>query len=249
MCLSAQGDLVAGVVVTAIGVDACRHLKGRTEYLFVAALPLLLGLHQLTETLVWWGLQDSIPAVVGEVAMWVYLLFAFVVLPVLVPALVLRLEPTGGRRWVITGFVALGTLVGLYLLVMMLRTHPVAEMSGLHIAYSMGLDRGVVIGGLYVLATCGAMLASGLRHVVWFGLANLAAAAVLVRLSADGFPSLWCFYAALASGAIALYLRVGETPAGRGPRATPGSVARSPLLDSRPCRCGSGSGTSKERHG
>ena len=133
---------------------------------------------------------------------------------------------------------------------MMLRTHPTAEMSGLHIAYSMGLDRGVVIGGLYVLATCGAMLASGLRHVVWFGLANLAAAAVLVRLSADGFPSLWCFYAALASGAIALYLRVaGGTRPDEGdehPRTR--TAAPAPRL-TRHCRCGSGSGTSKERHG
>ena len=46
-------------------------------------------------------------------------------------------------------------------------------------------------------------------HVVWFGLANLATAAVLVRLAADGFASLWCFYAALASGGIAVYIRVG----------------------------------------
>jgi hypothetical protein len=224
VCLSAQGDLVAGVVVTAIGVDACRHLKGRSEYLFVAALPLLLGLHQLTETLVWWGLQGSIPSAAGDVAMWSYLLFAFVALPVLVPALVLRLEPPGGRRWVVKGFLVLGVLVGLYLLVMMLRTDPVAGMSGLHIAYSMGLEHGVVIGAFYVLATCGAMLASGLRQVVWFGLANLAAATVLVRLSADGFASMWCFYAALASGAIALYLRLtgsGTPEAETNPRPAP----------------------------
>jgi hypothetical protein len=67
----------------------------------------------------------------------------------------------------------------------------------------------VVVGAFYLLATCGAMLASGLRHVVWFGAANLLAALVLARLSSDGFASLWCFYAALASAAIALYLRLG----------------------------------------
>ena len=66
------------------------------------------------------------------------------------------------------------------------------------------------MGAFYVVATCGAMLASGLRHVVWFGLANLAAVVVLVGLSANGFASLWCFYAALVSGAIAVYMRVGE---------------------------------------
>jgi len=46
--------------------------------------------------------------------------------------------------------------------------------------------------------------------VFWFGVSNLVAIAVLARLSADGFTSLWCFYAALASGAIALWLRFGH---------------------------------------
>ena len=55
------------------------------------------------------------------------------------------------------------------------------------------------------------MLASGFRHVIWFGVSNLVVIAVLTRLSADGFSSLWCFYAALASGAIALHLRFSKT--------------------------------------
>jgi hypothetical protein len=32
----------------------------------------------------------------------------------------------------------------------------------------------------------------------------------LARLCADGFASLWCFYAALASGAIALHMRFAK---------------------------------------
>ena len=51
---------------------------------------------------------------------------------------------------------------------------------------------------------------SGFRHLVWFGVSNLIAITALARLSADGFTSLWCFYAALASGAIALFLRFGQ---------------------------------------
>ncbi len=29
MCFSPEGDLIGGLVVTAIGVDACLHLRGR----------------------------------------------------------------------------------------------------------------------------------------------------------------------------------------------------------------------------
>jgi hypothetical protein len=208
VCLSAEGDLVAGVVVLAIGVDACRHLKGRSEYLFVAGLPLLLGFHQVVEAFVWWGLEGHVPEWIGQIAMWLYLLVAFVAMPVFVPALVWRLEPTPARRRRIVPFMALGVAVGAWLLIAMLRTTPTAELQHLHIAYSAGLDQGVLVVGLYVVATCGAMLASGLRHVVWFGIANLVAVVVLARLTADGFASLWCFYAALASAAIATYLRV-----------------------------------------
>jgi hypothetical protein len=46
---------------------------------------------------------------------------------------------------------------------------------------------------------------------VRFGAVNLVAVLVLARLCANGFTSLWCFYAALASGAIALHLRLAST--------------------------------------
>ena len=209
MCFSPEGDLVGGVVVVAIGVDACRHLGDRKEYLFVAGLPLLLGLHQIVEAFVWWGLQGKVPATLGNVAMWAYLLFALVVLPVLGPLLVLGLERTPAMRRRIAPFVVLGAVTGGILLAAMLRTHPTAHVGAYHLAYSIGLQHGLLVVGLYIVATCGSMLASGFRHVFWFGVSNLVAIAVLARLSADGFTSLWCFYAALASGAIALYLRLG----------------------------------------
>ena len=74
MCFSPQGDLVAGVgAVAAIGVDACLHLKGQREYLFVAGLPVLLGLHQIDEAFVWWALRGQVSPTLGNVAMWIYL--------------------------------------------------------------------------------------------------------------------------------------------------------------------------------
>jgi len=175
----------------------------------IAPFPILLGLHQLDETFVWWQLQGHITHDAGVVAMWIYLLFAFVVLPTLVPLMVLLLEPRG-RRSVIAPFLALGVVTSAVLLEAMLSGHPSAKLGSYHVAYSIGLQHGVVIIGVYILATCGSMLASGLRNVVWFGALNLIAVIVLARLCANGFASLWCFYAALASGAIALHLRLAK---------------------------------------
>jgi hypothetical protein len=220
VCFSPEGDLVGGIAVVAIGVDALRHLRRRNDHLALAALPLLLGFHQIDEAFVWWGLRDMVPHEVGRVAMWIYLLIAFVVLPIFVPIVIMLLEPTARRRWRIAPFLAIGTAVSAVLLETMLRNHPTVTLGAYHLAYSLGLQHGIIIIGFYIVATCGSLLASGFRHIVVFGLANLVAVVVLARLSADGFASLWCFYAAIACGAILLHMRYAKPH-----RATPYSVS------------------------
>jgi hypothetical protein len=210
VCFSPEGDLVGGLVVTAIGIDARRHLRGRNNHLLLATLPLVLGAHQLDETFVWWGLRGDIPHSVGVVAMWIYLLIALVVVPILVPLAILRLEPTRQRRAVILPFVVLGAGVGTVLFITMLHGPVTVKLGAYHLAYSVGLRHGVLIVGLYVLATCASLLLSGYRDVVIFGVANVLAVVVLAKLTADGFASLWCFYAALASGAITLHMRFAK---------------------------------------
>lgn len=60
---------------------------------------------------------------------------------------------------------------------------------------------------LYVLATCGSLLASARRHVRAWGAINLVAVAVLAWVNQTGFISLWCVWAAITSIAIAAHLR------------------------------------------
>jgi hypothetical protein len=210
VCFSPEGDLAGGLVVTTIGVDALRHLRGRNNYLLLAVLPVMLGVHQLIETFVWWSLQGHVSHTIGRVAMWVYLAIALVVVPIFVPVAVLSIEPTPRRRWVIAPFVVLGIGVGVVLLVALLRDTVSVQLGHYHLSYSIGLSDGLLIIGLYVVATCAPLLFSGYRHVVIFGLANLVAVVILARLTADGFASLWCFYAALASGAITLHMRFAK---------------------------------------
>lgn len=207
MCFSPEGDLVGGVVVTAIGIDAFRKTSGRSGHLLLAGLPLLLGAHEIDEALVWWSLQGHVSTSVGRAAMWIYLVIALLVVPVVVPVAILRLEPTRRRRWTIVPFVVLGLGVAGVLLEAMVRGPVTVTVGSYHLAYSIGLRHGIVIVGLYVVATCGALLFSAYRHIAVFGAANLVAVAILARLTADGFASLWCFYAAVASAAIWLHMR------------------------------------------
>jgi len=208
MCFSPTGDLVGGTLVVGIGIDACLHLKHRFEYVAIAALPIVLGLHQIDETLVWWWLQGHVDRSVGVVAMWIYLLFALVALPTIVPVVVYFFTPRSPRRTALAPFIALGVVVSGILLEAMLVGNPQARLGTYHVAYTIGLKHGVAIIGLYIVATCGPLLASGFRPMQWFGVANLIAVVVLALLCASGFTSLWCFYAALVGGAVALHLRL-----------------------------------------
>lgn len=215
MCFSATADLVGGAVVGVVGIDVLCHARGRRDQLPLAALPLLFAAHQLDETVVWLGLQGQIPMSWDRVAIWIYLLFAFVVLPVYVPFAVRRAEPLGGRRRGMALFLMLGVVVSAVLLSAMLQRPVTARLAPHHLAYGISLHAGALITGSYVVATCGALLLSRWHNVAAFGLVNLLAVAVLARLTTDGFASIWCGWAAVTSLALAVHMRY--PPAGAVP--------------------------------
>jgi hypothetical protein len=207
MCFSPQADLVGGLVIGAVGIAAVRSVRQRRDHIAFAALPLLFAAHQLTETFVWWGLQGHVPADVGQVATWIYLLFAFVVLPTYVPLAIRALEPAGPRRTIMTGFLALGVVVSILLFAAMLRGPVSSSLGHDHVAYNIKLHAGLLIVGGYVAATCASAIFSGYRHIAIFGVVNLIAVAIIARLTIDGFASVWCGWAALTSLAIAAHIR------------------------------------------
>lgn len=210
MCFAPEADALVGGIVIGVGVDALRHVR-RPEQIALASLPLLLGLHQLTEAFVWWGLQGHLAESVEHIAVWVYLAFAFGALPVLVPVAVGLIERVPARRWVVCGFGALGVAVATALTVPMFRGPIHAMIEGRHIAYSVDAEaHGGQLTALYVVATCGALLASSYRDIARLGVLNLVVIPVLVWLTIGGFVSLWCFWAAVISIAIAIHLRRAE---------------------------------------
>jgi hypothetical protein len=213
VCFSADADLVSGLVVGAIGVDALRHVR-RPAQLPLALLPVVLGGHQLVEALVWWGLEGHVAYAVWHPALLVYLTVAFGVLPVLVPVAVGALEVVANRLRVGL-FAATGTVVAVVLMYAVVRGPVQARIQDHHIAYNVDLWRGGLIVALYVFATCGSLVLSKVRYVRRFGVVNLVAVCLLVWLNQSGFISLWCAWAAVTSAAIAVHLRFVSPPAGQ----------------------------------
>jgi hypothetical protein len=203
--------LVGGTVVGAIGIGAIRNAQNRRGNVALAALPLLLGAHQIIEAFVWLGLQGHVPRELERIAVWAYLLIAFVVLPIFVPLAVLFNEPSRRRQMIMAPLVGLGVVVASILFAAMVRGPVGVRLRPYHLAYSIDLNHGALIIVLYVIAICGTLLLSTRRRVVVFGIVNLVAVGIIAWLTVDGFASVWCGWAAISSGAIALHVRIGRS--------------------------------------
>jgi hypothetical protein len=206
MCFSPQADFTAGAVVAGVGVQTLRRVRVRRE-LIVGALPLLLGMHQLVEGLVWLGLRGEVSPEFGDTAKETYVVFAHAILPALVPLGFTLLEPERRRaRWM-WSLVGLGLLLGVYLL-WQVTAYPVgAQLQARCIDYTTHTPNDLLIGVIYVAVTCGPALISSRRYLRWFGVASVVGviAAALVRM--DELTSLWCVYVALVSVLILEHFR------------------------------------------
>ena len=213
MCFSAEADFVSGAVIGAIGIATLTQVD-RPREVPLAILPLAFALHQIAEGFVWRDLDSGIVRSTA-VPVYLYLAFAWVVLPILAPLAIMILEPPGRRRRAIGMFVVLGAIAGVYLAAAILRGDVSAHAVEHTVQYGGAGRFATVATVLYIVATCGAPLLSGFRAIVWFGLANVVAVMTFATIQAEGLTSLWCTWAAVVSVLIFLqfvFWRRGDEP-------------------------------------
>jgi uncharacterized protein DUF6629 len=197
VCFSAEADFVSGAVIGAIGIATLTQVE-RPREVPLAILPLAFALHQIAEAFVWRDLDAGVARSTG-VPVYLYLAFAWVALPVLVPLAIMILEPPGRRRRMIGVFVVLGAIAGAYLAAAIVRGDVSAHAVEHTVQYGGAGRFATVATVLYIVATCGAPLLSGFRAIVWFGVANVVAVAAFATIQAEGLTSLWCTWAAVVS--------------------------------------------------
>lgn len=206
MCFSAEADFLSGAAIGAVGVATLAHVD-RPRDLPIAALPLGFALHQIASGFVWLGLEGHTSRPATDVAIRTYLLFAWVLLPILVPAGLYALEEHRRRRRAMLPLVVLGAAVGTSLLTALVSGPVGAHVNHHAIVYTGAGDGAGIITASYVLATCGTMFLSSHRHIARFGIANLAAVGLVAWVQAQTLTSVWCTWAAIASVFIYLHFR------------------------------------------
>jgi hypothetical protein len=206
MCFSPEADFTASVLVGAVGVETLRRVRARRE-LIVGALPLLFALHQFTEGFVWLGLRGEVSGGLGRTATDIYVIYAYAVLPVIVPLGLYLIEPSSRRRRWVLPFVALGLFVGGYMLWQVTQYPIYAQEQASCINYVSNTPLETQAAVAYVIATCAPALLSSRRYLRWFGVVNLVGVAIAFSVREAEFTSVWCVYAALVSVLILEHFR------------------------------------------
>ncbi|MFI1000452.1 DUF6629 family protein [Streptomyces galbus] len=200
MCWSATADLVAGTAVAAVGA-ACVVRTRRARDLPLAALPLLLGAHQLVEARVWHTGGGTGPATLA------WAVIALPLLAVWVPVAVWCAVPDQVRRRLLLPL-ASGAVTTAFLAHALATRTVRAEIRGHTVGYVLGLPHPQLLVAGYLVATIGAFLLSGDRVLVLLGLLAAVGALVCGALWRLEFVSTWCALAAVCS--VVVWARVGR---------------------------------------
>jgi hypothetical protein len=202
MCFSATADLAAGSVIGALGVvclaRAVRNRRPREVPL--AALPLLLGAHQLVEAAVWHADGGSGPATT------VWAVIALPLLAAWVPLAVLGAAPPGARLRLALP-VAAGLATAAVLAADLAGRPPVAEIRGHTVGYGVDVPHPSLLIAGYLLATLGSLLAAADRAVRLLGVLAAAGALVCAEVWRLEFVSTWCAFAAVVSVVLLAWAR------------------------------------------
>jgi hypothetical protein len=216
MCWSPTADLVAGSTITALGIATIAGVR-RPRDLPLAALPIVLGVHQLVESIVWRSADGMIGTGVGNAATLLWAVIAYPLLPAFVPLAVLIAAERGARTRLVP-FVAIG-LMTCAALANALASGPVtADPVGHTMRYGVHVTHGTLAVLGYLVATIGGLLASDQMEIRTLGIVAGAGALACYALWQAAFVSTWCALAAVTSVIVLHWVR--------GVRARHGAVAR-----------------------
>lgn len=205
MCFSASASFIAGATLSVIGVATLKKAETKSERPF-ALIPLLFGIQQLTEGVLWLTFHYDAP-LLKQTMTYLYSGFSHVLWPIYVPFAMGMLEAVRWRKRTMLAFQAVGVAVGLYLLYFIVTSPVVAEVAGKHIAYVSPHFYQVPMIIFYLAATCVTCFFSSHGFVRLFGVLALLGFIAAYFIHVTALVSIWCFFAAILSLLIYLHLR------------------------------------------
>ena len=205
MSFSAPASFIAGAVLTTVGIAPLR-LACRPSEIPFAAIPLLFGLQQLVEGLIWLSFREASP-LPNQTLTFIYSLFSHVLWPIYVPFAVRLLETAPWRRRALLAAQFAGIAVGLYLLYFLVQFPVTSQVLGQHIVYESPHFYSGPVMSLYLIATCVSSMLASHWLIRAFGVLVLVTFVAAYAIHAATLVSVWCFFAAILSLIVYAYFR------------------------------------------
>jgi hypothetical protein len=200
MCFSAPASFAASATLIAIGSASLAGSKSKKQKI-ISLIPFAFAIQQALEGYQWLALESGAP---NMPAAYGFLFFAFLFWPVFIPSVVLLNEkkPT----LILRSFLVAGVGTTSLLLYSLL-TYPL-DVSILQnsIRYSVDIPNRLLTSVLYFLAICGSFFFSTDRRVQKFGVLIFFSGLISWIFYEAVFSSVWCFFSALLSSLIYLYI-------------------------------------------
>lgn len=205
MCFSAEvSNVSAAILLPAGALSLRRAVSVSADYVPIAALPVLFGLQQLAEGLVWTAGQRGWGGWIETYSL-AYMFFSWLAWPVWVPLSTYFLEPCR-RRHLYLFFAILGGMVGAMQYFpyfahdgwLVTRFLPWAVIYEGTVLFDFIMRRELTYG-LYLFAILAPLLSSSNRQINVFGCLVTAVVVIVYLFFSYAYISVFCFGGALAS--------------------------------------------------
>ncbi len=206
ICFGPVASFTASSVLAAIGTAILKNIRSQKELLF-AAFPMLFALQQFFEGIIWLVIKNGPNETLLRWLTFGYLTFAYSLWPILCPLSVYNIEYDQKRRKILRRLILLGVIASCYLLFFVIKNpaHTIALPCSIH--YETFVVGAPLFTGIYILVTIFPYFISSHRSILIFGIPNLIFCLVAYFFYRAAFISVWCFFAAVLSITLYVFLR------------------------------------------
>lgn len=208
MCFSASASLSAGVVLTVIGIASIKKTNHKSQ-LWFASIPLVFGVQQLAEGVLWLTLPNPDLVNTQIAATYIFLFFAQIIWSLWVPIAIIMLDERKRKSLMQRILVGAGILISGYLAYCLLTFSVEANIVGHHIVYFLdyppSLKIFVII--LYASATIAPLFFSHIKRMWILGVAIMVSYIVATIFYEHYVLSVWCFFSSIISVYVYLIVR------------------------------------------
>lgn len=211
MCFSATVSFVTSLGLIIIG--ALSVVQSNRKQLMFAAIPLLFGIQQFAEGLLWIFLRYNYNYGIS-IATNVFLTFAFIIWPAWMPWSISLMEPNRYKKIFMKILGWIGIFWSLSILIILVINGSSAIISQGNIKYILNFPVALTnkwAVAAYLIITTVPMFISSKKGLWLFGIATIASCLISYGLWNVGFVSVWCFFAAILSTMIYLFIRANKT--------------------------------------